>query len=324
VQNVKLDKGHLKVVVINYFSAKKTLSLIESISKTQLRNISVSIVCADNSNNESEQHVLNAYKAEKPEQLTLIFNSENLGFGKAINQAVAESSFDRLLLINPDVVLHKGALNHLLNASFDRPNEGIWGGVTIANNSQDFRHAWREPTLLQTFSWATGLKKLIKSPPFIDNYINQDNQKSAYPVDIISGCCLLLSHEAWNHTNGFDERFFLYSEEFDLCKRARTFGYQPTVIPACTLEHEISHTSSNTTRLSLLFNAKFYYIKKHHNLIYSLNYRLMTALGALTRSVLLFVSLKPNESRSWLTIFCNCFKKIKPGKSLESPANAAN
>ena len=241
----------------------------------------------------------------------IIFNTENLGFGKAINHAVKSFNSGFLLLVNPDVILNKNTIKLLIEHANENSKQGVWGVITLNESlKQDYRHAWREPTLLRTFCWSFYLSKFISNNTTLDNYKNVKLiNATPYPVDSVSGCCMLISHQAWTKTSGFDEIFFLYSEELDFCKRARVAGFQPTVVPKATLQHAISHTADNRQRLETLFNSKFLYAQKHHHLIYVFMFRLIIASGALVRGLLFFITRRQKNSLSWFAIACNALKK---------------
>lgn len=325
LQTLSNNNCQLTLVVINYFCADQTIALIKTIAQIVPSEINLNIVCADNSDDAFEYKRLSEYKALSPQlELSLIFNKLNLGFGKAINQALENNNADYILLINPDVTLNKDSLEHLLRHAHQNSHQGIWGGITLRDNNElDYRHAWREPTLLRTLAWATGLRKVVSINATIDNYTNISSQTSqSYSVDSVSGCCMLISQSAWCKTEGFDENFFLYSEELDLCRRARSAGFQPTVIPQATLEHAISHTADNPNRLAILYNAKFIYAHKHHGLIYSAAFRIIIALGAIIRSTAFFLTGKKQFSKSWFTIFCNSFKPITTSQAAQQKSRS--
>lgn len=305
----KTLKTNLKVVIINYFFADLIFNLIEQIRNTCPDSVSLSITCADNSVDDSQREQLESYKKQIYPELELSFNQNNLGFGRAINNALKNASFDHVLLINPDVTLLDNSIENLLKAALSSPKHGIWGGITLSDNHQpDLRHAWRSPSLLRTVSWAFGIKKIIKRPAFIDNYSDKTNEKTPYHVDVVSGCFMLISSDAWKKINGFDERFFLYSEEVDLCYRAIQQGFNPVVIPNVKLEHATSYDSKNTARLALLYKAKFIYFDKHHNSITSICYRLITAIGATIRACsYLLLKADTKSTKSWLNV---CFLSL--------------
>ena len=301
------------VVIVNYFCADQTQELILFLLGIKSSLFDISIICSDNSNDNKQKVLLKKLSQSTP-RITLFFNNQNLGFGNAINAAVHDQTgFDYLLLINPDVTLKKGSIEQLIHATLSTKAAGIWGGITVTNDNQpDGRHAWREPTLIRSLVWSIGLKRSIKHDCLIDNYKTTPSTESdvPYPVDSVSGCCMLIAKDVWTKNRGFDTRFFLYSEEIDFCRRARLNGFQPTTVPKSRLIHKASYNSENTSRLLLLHHAKFIYAKIHHGIIHQICYRLIIAIGALIRAFV-FITKDKRNSKSWWQVFLLAMKPVK-------------
>lgn len=288
------------IVIVNYFSAELTKKLVEQINAFNVNeNIKTSIVCIDNSINKAQERALNEIKTDSACSLDVIINSKNLGFGKAVNTGLNHRHFDFACTINPDVTLLDNTLEILLTQAVTHEAQGLWGGLTVNNKlAPDYRHAWQEPSLTNTLGWAIWLKYLINKPQWQDNYRHKPALTDhPYSVDCISGCCFLISAQVWKATAGFDTDFFLYSEEVDLCRRARKLGYQPTVVPQAKLIHSSHSKSESTKRISIIYTAKLRYASKHHGLIYNIIYRLLVALGATIRAIkALFLGQRSNSA----------------------------
>jgi GT2 family glycosyltransferase len=298
---------HIHAVVINYFCLEQTLELLDQFEKLETNNnIRFSISCADNSNNSEEQRGLEAFQKQSRLELRLLFNQKNLGFGRAINAATHGISFDYLWLVNPDVTLFSSTLDRLVSAATIAPTQGIWGGLTVTTKQQaDHRHARREPNLWNTFGWAFGLSRAIRVHGWWHDHYQYDalhNLTQNYPVDSASGCCLLISEELWNRLNGFDNDFFLYSEETDLCRRARHAEFQPTIVPTARLLHSGIGTKGNSQRLTLIYHAKLLYAAKHHGLLYCLCFRFILLSGGLIRGLSQLARGNTKLAKTWLTI----------------------
>lgn len=299
----------LLVITVNYFSANLVESLLEQLLQQTLPiGTSMSVVCADNSQSLEEHQSLKTIKDAfdsrentRPQlNFELVFNSANLGYGSAINRSAKDRNFDFICCINPDVTLKNQALHELLSHANENPNEGIWGGLTVDQQlNPDFRHAWQKPTLLNTFTWATGLKRLSSHPALQDNYRHLANQDPPYPVDNVSGCFMLISANAWQSTQGFDTDFFLYSEEIDLCKRAKKVGFQPTVVPASKLHHWPHSQEVSRKRLHQVYTSKFLYIQKHHGLAYCIAYRANLFLASMIRATISLVQMRFEAAKVW-------------------------
>jgi len=190
----------------------------------------------------------------------------NIGFGPACNIALDKmDACDKVLLLNPDIELRPDSINNLLNFSNQHKDALIWGGVTM-DSAGDFdgMNAWKEPSMLGVFSWAFFgdffLAKLGASIPDAYNIERLQNNPS---VDAVSGCFFLIDYTLFRKLKGFDERFFMYSEEIDLCRRARELGALPKISLDSAIIHHGSQTVSSFNKLNFLYHSKLKYCKKH-------------------------------------------------------------
>lgn len=313
----KADKNTTKflIVIVNYFSADLVEKLIKQINaQPYAEDFSITIACVDNSVDRGQYLALKKIKDASDNQMILTFNSCNKGFGNAINAGLQGQSFDFACFINPDVTLQANTLPLLLSHASKNVHQGIWGGLTLNQHLQaDFRHAWQEPSLKNTFAWATGLGHVIRSPHWQEDYQHLAmNENQPYSVDCISGCCLMISNSAWQAIRGFDPDFFLYSEEVDLCRRARALGYQPTAIPEVQLTHAGHSSEESIHRVIVIFLAKIQYAKKHHGQSYTIFYRLLIAIGAFLRACKSLIQGRLNSTNVWLKLSAfSLFANIK-------------
>ena len=311
------DSTALLVVIVNYFSASLVTKLVQQLSHQALpAGFTLSIVCANNSCTKEQSNELKKLRSTSTASLTLIENTQNLGFGDAINKAAGSSPFDLLCCINPDVSLFPNSLQALLSHCQQHETEGIWGGLTVnSRHHADFRHAWQEPTLINTLSWSFGLHHWTRRAEWQDNYQHVSlSSQQPYPVDSVSGCFMLISNTAWQAIGGFDKQFFLYSEEIDLCRRAREHGFQPTVVPQCQLQHAQHPPEESTKRLQMIYSSKLIYAAKHHGLTYNIVYRCLISLGATARAVVSMLAGKFNLSCQWSRVMYTALLGSKASK----------
>ncbi len=312
MQPSKTESISILVVIINYFSHELVNSLLTSLEQQKYqRDIKLRIVCTDNSANSIEHEALRTIQVEGPHDFELAFQTENIGFGPAVNMSTQGRQFDFLWLLNPDVSLFPNTLDELLTVSLDRRN-GVTGGLTVTEDLKpDYRHAWPAPTLLNTIGWAFGIKRVSSNPVWHDSYrYHRLGDDLPYRVDNISGCCMLISYDAWCSTQGFDEDFFLYSEEIDLCQRARSLGHQPYVAPNAKLSHRIHSNDVGLARLPLVYSSKLLYAHKHLSGPLRVSFRTIIAAGALLRSAAELLRGKKDRARTWWGVATNaCLAK---------------
>lgn len=304
--NTRLE---LVIVIVNYFSHGQTCALIQQINSF-CGDLNYKIICADNSCDKGEALALESRQTDLG--YTLKVNSRNLGYGTAINKALDGIRFHRLLVLNPDLVIERDTLRSLFNFSIKHPNNGIWGGVTTDKALQpDSRHAWRDPSILRGFFWAFGLHRVFVGSLFVDDYRWRGQIKDCV-VDSVSGCCMLISEEIWQKLSGFDERFFLYSEETDLCYRARKLGFQPTVVSSAKLHHRFVENTHRIKTLNLIFYSKVLFAEIHFSGLKANLYRLSLSIGAVLRALICFIRPKNHRRGAvWFGVAKNLFLNRK-------------
>jgi N-acetylglucosaminyl-diphospho-decaprenol L-rhamnosyltransferase len=190
----------------------------------------------------------------------------NDGFGAACNVGLHAASTDFVLFCNPDVRPSPDALRHLVDAFIDHPTAAIAGVAfampdrarrfsRISGNIWMFLPAWLQLPL-RRFG--------IEVP------INPTSEQVV--VDYVVGAFMLCRVAALRLVDGFDERFFLYCEEEDLCRRLGKIGWKTLLVPAAKVTHETSTSSAGTDGRAMapfLFHSLYWYYRKYHTRIYA-------------------------------------------------------
>lgn len=225
----------------------------------------------------------------------VIANAQNLGFTVANNQGLAQSRGRYVLFLNPDTEVHAGALQTLLDYAETHPAVGIVGPqLRYADGSvQSSRR--RFPTLATFFLEATVLQRWWPHNSVLDRYYMLDRPDEAISqVDWVVGACMLVRRSVLDQVGGFDEGFFMYAEEMDLCRRAVSAGWQVVYLPAAVVTHYEGKSSEQVVaaRHIRFFTSRVRYVRKHHGRL----------AAALVRSFLLltFVYQWVEEAVKWL------------------------
>ncbi len=257
-----MTQKKITIIFICYNCGVDIAKNIIEINKTTFENYIIDFVVVDNA---SVDNSLSAIKSLQINNLKLIVNEKNLGFGKACNEGLKDIESDYYLLLNPDIELFENSILNLLSFAQNYPDAGIWGGVTLDEKGRiDGKNAWREPTLWGFFCWTFFLTRFFpQSRIFSPDDYNGVTWETANKVDAITGCFFLIRAQLWKNLNGFDERFFMYSEEIDLCYRARQLGAQPMLTNQATIVHYGGGTTTSENRINQLYKSKLMYFKKH-------------------------------------------------------------
>jgi hypothetical protein len=194
--------------------------------------------------------------------LHLIENSENLGFARANNQALQVCQGKYALLLNSDAFLTAGAAQALVAALQTDPHAGIAGArLTYPGGGKQWSRG-RLPALSSEIVSLLGLDKFL---PLIAHWHHSNSLPRK--TGMVSGACMLLRRTFWEKVGLFDENFFMFSEEADLCKRAHMAGWRVLYAPSVSVIHVGAGSSGQTAQRVLnLYYAKLKYFKKHHGL----------------------------------------------------------
>ena len=191
---------------------------------------------------------------------------ENLGFAGGVNVAAGAAEGEHVLLLNPDTIVHEGAVANLVAFARANPRHGLYGGRTLWPDGRVCEGScWGQPTLWSLFCFATMLSSAFKRSRILDpESLGGWERDSVREVGIVTGCLLLAPREVWSRLGGFDERFFMYGEDADLGMRAWAAGYRPAITPDCVITHEVGVSSeSRPDKLVLLMRGKVTLLRKH-------------------------------------------------------------
>ena len=220
----------------------------------------------------------------------LIANTENVGFGQANNQGLAAMTGDVALLLNSDAFATPGALDRLV-AVFADPSVVAAGGRLVNADLADGPDAPTQDsvagplTLWAVFCEQTGLEQLAPGNPWLSPYwqtrriLSKNPEAKVVPVTQVQGACL-----AMRPVERFDERFFLYAEDTELCRRLVRHG-RIVFVPDAVFGHALG-ASSETARWEAVarYNrGKELYFRIHHGRTSEAGCWLLDRMGALLR-----------------------------------------
>ncbi|MGH7895628.1 MAG: glycosyltransferase family 2 protein [Candidatus Binatia bacterium] len=192
----------------------------------------------------------------------LLRSAENRGFPAAANQGARVATGRHLLFLNRDARLLPGALGALLDVARMHADAGVVG-ARILNVDGSFQASHtRFPTLASEFLVLSGLGRLFRGAQYPSA---GPDEGAPRPVDWVSGACFLVRREALAAVSGFDEDYFLYAEETDLCYRLRLAGWRTWYQPAAQVLH-IGEASLGGRRPDVeahLYRSRVRFFRKH-------------------------------------------------------------
>jgi GT2 family glycosyltransferase len=254
----------LSIVIVNHNGAGLLLSCLRSIREQKLKT-APEIVIVDNA---STDNSLELIRKEFPDVI-VIPQPMNLGFSRANNIGIQRSAGRYVCLVNSDVKIHQSCLEQLLECMERQPDIGI-AGPRILNTDGSLQTSCRRfPTfwllmLDALFLRATEMKPRLAS--------------KAQNIEVLSGCFMMIRREALDKIGQFDERFFFYSEDVDLCRRFHNGGWRVCYYAPARATH---YGGGSTGRFSAQFHlqmlrAKAQYWAKYRDATSLSIYRLIS------------------------------------------------
>lgn len=251
----------LSIIIVNYNTRDLTLDCLRSVYE-QTQGISFEVLLVDNA---SQDGSAAAIAAAFPE-VRLFPSQENLGFGKANNLAAEQATGEWILLLNSDTVVLDRAIERLLSFARTRDRAGLYGGKTeFADGRVNPTGCFGRVTLWSEFALASGLTTLFRgSPIFNPRAAGARLGTAPCEVGIITGCFVLTQRSLWRRLGGFDPRFFMFAEDFDLSMRAAALGAEIMVDPGARIIHYGGASeSSKPGRMSKMLRAQAQLFAKH-------------------------------------------------------------
>ena len=227
----------ISVIIVNYNSKEKTLNCLRHIFNSNLEGLEVEVFVVENNSNDNLKEELK----EKYPSVKYIDSPVNLGMGGGNNLGIKESTGKYILVLNPDAYVSEDSIRKMYDYLENNEDVGIVGpkllnaDKTLQYSCANF-HKIYTPIIRRTC-----LSKVCKKHEdwFLMKKWSHDNLKE---VDWLMGSCLLVRRKEWSF---FDERFFMYFEDTDLCRRAWYNNYKVIYYPDTEVIHDHQRASAN-------------------------------------------------------------------------------
>jgi GT2 family glycosyltransferase len=185
----------------------------------------------------------------------LIRNTRNVGFGAAHNQAMRQARARHLLVLNADAAPRPGALRTLVDFLDGHADVAVVGPRLRYATGRVQPSRRRFPTTLTLFLESTQIQRFWPDNPVLRRYYVADrSDDETQDVDWLVGACLCVRSQAVDQVGLFDERFFLYSEELDWCRRFHAAGWRVVYLPSA----EVDHLEGGSSRLDLAARDRYF------------------------------------------------------------------
>ncbi len=250
----------LSVVIVSVDTRKWLKPCLESLQEHDIFD-SLEVVVVDNGSTDgSADMVQRKFPAAK-----LVRIEKTVGFGTANNIGAERCTSPILLFLNPDTTLCEDSITELLLRFEEYPQCGVAGGIVLDDRGKLERSAGSLPSF---FSMGLGrlLKYLPPARPFLGRFSHQHwvGYCKPHQVSWVTGAYLWIRRGVFKKVGGFDERFFMYCEDVDLCYRVGQLGFQCWFFPVAPIVHYGGRSPVPRPRKKMLFESLHHFARKHY------------------------------------------------------------
>jgi GT2 family glycosyltransferase len=297
-------------VILNYKTADMTLGAATALARAleHVPDSRFAIVDNDSQDGSYEKLKSAVEKSSFRERATVLASGHNGGFGSGNNFAIrqnlhSDNPADFYLLLNSDALPSELAIKRMYDFMTSHPDAGICGAYIHGPDGEPHHTAFRFPTAyseLEEQAQTGPISKLVK-----EHIVAFPIPDQTVEVPWTAAVCMMIRRETVQRIGLFDETFFLYYEETDLCRRARQAGYKIYYVR----DAHVSHIGSVSTGMKRLdkpmplywFEARKHYFRKHHGGGYALLTDVAWLTGRGLRGLRYFIQRRPDERRPHIT-----------------------
>ena len=253
----------LSIIIVNFNSVEFITRCLNYILKNKPKT-SFEIIVVDN---DSKDNSVGIIRKDFPE-VKLIENSSNFGFSYANNQGIVRSNGRYILILNPDTIVTAGAMDTLINFMRVHPDAGV-AGAKMLNFDGSIQYSCRRyPTLLNVFFGRQSFfTKFFPYNRISKRYLMMDEDYSKnMEVDWVFGASMLIRRKAIEDVGIFDEDYFIFVEDTDLCYRMMEKGWKIYFVADAVIFHHLGVTRDRYWKITLPNHniGMFKFFQKHY------------------------------------------------------------
>ena len=289
----------LSILIVTYHSAPTIEACLQSILP-ELVQLQGEIIVVDNASQDGTLSLLESLALENP-CIKVIANRQNRGFAAGNNQALGHASGQHLLILNPDTVVHPGAIVGLWQALDKNERIAITAPRMQYPDGRIQKTCRRFPRHTDVFYNTFGLAQFYPRNPRFNGWKMGDfDHLSARQVDQPAGAALMVRGSVLRGLNGFDLNFPMFFNDVDLCKRIKDAGHEIWFLPQFVMDH-VGGASVSQVRLKMMVSSHvsfFRYFEKHYTRLHQqpLNFLVGVILYLSLLPRLLMLIFKRNSS----------------------------
>jgi len=232
-------KPELSIIIVNYNNLAFIDSCLDSIFNSR-ETYSKEVIVVDNLSTDGSVSLI---KSKYP-QAILIENTSNLGFGKANNIGVSRSKAETIILLNPDTIVSDGQLSKLADFLLKMPNAGL-AAPKLINPDGTLQYSCRRFYDIRTVFFRRIFSRSTIGQKLSDHHLMKEwDHNSTKEVEWAVAACAAIRRSVWEQLGGFDEKYMLYFEDVDLCRRISNLGLKVYYYPESVVTHHFQRESA--------------------------------------------------------------------------------
>ena len=275
----------LSICIVSWNICEKLKNSILSIFKFSER-LNIEIIVVDNASSDGTVDMIKKMSFPK---VSFFENEKNIGFARACNIAIMESRGDYILLLNPDMLIIEQCFKKMISLLNSHPKIGVVGCKLVNINKTIQKSYFKKfPTLFTE----------LKEGMLIDNIYNKFfdgkyNVNGKIEVAWLIGGCMMLKKDILKKLHGFDEQYFMYGEDVDLCFRIHRLGLKIFYLPEIKMLHY--HGASSKKQTDRFFatlmqkESTYIFMRDNYGIITALLYRIVWIVSGLYRLIVLVI-----------------------------------
>jgi N-acetylglucosaminyl-diphospho-decaprenol L-rhamnosyltransferase len=239
------EKIMVSAVMLNYNSKYFPKMCVEAFSNSKV-DFKYEIIAVDNA---STDPISVGYleKAGKEGLVKLVKSKKNLGFGGGNNLGAKEAKGKYVLILNPDIFVEKDSVQKMVDYMEANPEVGILGPKLVYPDGTVQDSCRRNMNFLDLIIKRTFLKKLPVLKKRVEKYTMEDfDHNKVSEVELLVGACFMIPRDVYEEVGGFDKRYFLFMEDFDLCKEISKKGRKVVYFPKVEVTHNHKRLSGGS------------------------------------------------------------------------------
>jgi hypothetical protein len=285
---MEVENVLVSIIIVTFNCKNMVAALLDCFTES----IYEIIVVDNNSIDGTVEYLTKICKDEKVIRLP-----KNVGFGAANNIGASIGKGEYLLFLNPDILLPESAIQGMCEYLSNNINVAVVGCKLKNNDGSLQLSCHREPTLLKNIHSRLRLEKIF-SGNYIGGYYNYSywDHNEIKEVDYVCGAAFMIRKNDFINNKGFDEKYFLYCEEVDLCKRLRKKGRKIIYLPYIEMTHYSGGSTGKKSKKIKLWEVEsnYLFLKKHYGILQSLIFITIMILEYYLRSIIDVNNIYPN------------------------------